>query len=195
MQNNYRDNAILAAALGLLCAGLFWFGVRPSINNFKQLNRTVSEQKNKIQQLLKRGQTVAANQKNLELVENRIEALNRSILSRGAELSFIESLENAAADNQLEQTINFDGQAETKLAGLETVPLTLQLQGRLENILSYLNALEMMDYYINIDKLEISTAAAKSTQKFSAPTAPESSADSAPESALTVKIDAKTYWK
>lgn len=83
----------------------------------------------------------------------------------------------------------FDNQQEEKI---KAIALKLEITGNLANTISYINTLEMLDYYININKIDINSAQRQSSKKFPGQLKPETEEQT---TNLSVRLDALTYWK
>ena len=187
---------LILIGLFALSLGLLGWVIRPAVKNIKENNDEISYQKEKLAKLLQEGQSVLENQKNLSLVKTNIQSLSSVWLRVGEELKFITDLEQAAAENNLEQVIYFDNTQGNDEIKIKVIPLELQITGELNNIMSYINALEALDYYINIDKVIINASLSRGTKRFSQQVKDEGVEETEQSvTNLSVRLNGLTYWQ
>ena len=130
----------------------------------------------------------------------RSDTLNGVFLITGEELGFITDLENVASKNNMKQIIDFDNSKYEITQDIKIIPLQLRLNGSLENLISYINSLEKLDYYIEINQIDINTSINKSKRKSSGLTMGnkkegEGEIEGEEDVELSIKLDGLTYWK
>ena len=146
---------IIFSLLALTSLGLLWWLILPAVSAIGQNASQIHEQREKLDKLLRQGQSIKENQKNVQAIKNEIGILQKIWLKNGDELEFITDLENTAEKNNLQQTITFDNTKAIEKNGNKVIPLELQLSGSLENILMHLAQIEAFDYYINFQNIDI----------------------------------------
>lgn len=197
-----KKHFLILLGLMLLMLALGWWLMRPAVKSIKENNNEISYQKEKLGRLLQQGQSVLENKKNLLAVEAEMDKLQEVWLQVGEELKFITDLEQAAAENDLKQVINFDNTKYSGETDIKVIPVGLDVQGELNNIMSYINALEAYDYYINMSKVEIRSASGQETKRFSQQIEEGEQGEGEEGEAvekivvnLTVHLEGLTYWK
>ena len=191
MKSNQK-NLLILSGLIILCLVLIWWVIKPAVASIRESDEEIYNQKEKLAQLLQGGQSVVENQKNLKMVEAEINRIKIVWLGIGDELKFITDLEEAAENNNLKQTINFNNNDYNDKVSVKMIPITLYVEGELENIMNYINDLESFDYYININKVEIKSQAKDRGRSLAKQVDKETEEEA---TKLSVKIDGITYWK
>ena len=175
---------------------LLWWVILPTISDIKQHNKQIADEKNKLFELLEQGQSVMENKKNLERLETEINNLDKIWLKTGNELLFITDLENIAKKYNLKQIIIFDNNKSTILTGstnIKKIPIELKISGRLDDIMGYINQLEVLDYYININIISMHNQK-ETSKKF--PSQINNADKIIPsEATISVNLSGTTYWK
>ncbi|NMC51725.1 type 4a pilus biogenesis protein PilO [Candidatus Kuenenbacteria bacterium] len=177
---------------------LIFFVIAPAANQIKKDKLLISAEKNNLKDLLALGQNITTNQKNLNYVEKNLEALGEPFLKKGEELKFITDLERIATENGIEQEILFNNDSGEAPGGAKIVPVEIRLNGGLHNTMNYINSLEKINYYININRIRInSSGTVNYTKKAGQQTAKDGKAEEVivEEHILSVNISAITYWK
>lgn len=177
---------------------LIFFVIAPAANQIKKDKLLISAEKNNLKDLLALGQNITTNQKNLNYVEKNLEALGEPFLKKGEELKFITDLERIATENGIEQEILFNNDSGETSGGAKIVPVEIRLNGGLYNTMNYINSLEKINYYININRIRInSSGAVNYAKKAGQQTAKDGKAEEVivEEYILSVNISAITYWK
>ncbi len=194
--NSNKKYIIIFISLIIFCLALLWWVTLPTINNIKQNNKKIASEKNNLFELLKQGQSVAKNKKNLEELETKINKLNKIWLKTGNELSFITDLENIAKKYNLEQTIVFDNNKNSLLSGstdIKKIPIELKISGKLDDIMDYINQLEILDYYISLNTINIQSQK-KISKNF--PAQINSDTETSEEKIIiSANLSGITYWK
>ncbi len=193
--NNNKKYIIIFITLMFFCLALLWWIILPTTSNIKQYSKQVMEEKNNLFKLLKQGQSVIENKKNLKQLGTEINNLDKVWLQTGNELSFITDLENIAKKYNLKQTIIFDNTKMTTLTGstnINKIPIELKISGELNNIMQYINQLEMLDYYISINTIDIHNQK-NINKKF--PSQINNDEITPEKNIISMDISGITYWK
>lgn len=189
MSNNRKYIASLAGLI-ILSLAMAWWVVKPAVSSVRRNKHEIDYQKQKLSELLVEGQSVVENQKNLAVVQVGIGEIDKVWLSLGNELKFITDLENAAKQSGVEQVINFDNTKTSGATEIKTIALELEVRGELPGIMSYIYALEALDYYINISRVEINALRAGAGKQFANQIEEEQEG-----AQLSVHLSGTTYWK
>jgi len=156
--NSNKKYIIIFTNLIIFCLILVWWIIFPTITDINHYNAQVADEKDNLSKLLKQGQSVVENRKNLERLQTEITSLDTVWLKTGEELAFITDLEKIANLYGLEQTIVFDNTnitAQTGASDIKIIPIELKITGEIDKIMLYINQLETLDYYINLTKINL----------------------------------------
>ncbi|HRY63656.1 MAG TPA: hypothetical protein P5267_03595 [Patescibacteria group bacterium] len=195
-----NKNFIILAALLIISILLITLGIAPTAKKILADNRAITEEKEKMNNLLLRGQNIVKNKNNLAVVEEQLALIENAYLQTGQELAFITDLEKTAAKNNIEQSIIFNNTEITEVNGLKAIPLSLQLTGGVEEIMNYINDLERFDYYIDIERISLSSqGVATSSRRAGEQSYQEQENDQKTNgqstATLSVSLQGLTYWK
>ena len=183
-------------ALFIISLLLICLVIRPSLKSIKDNNQKIIYQKQNLTELLSKGQSLAENQKNLKKIKADFDKLENVWLKAGNELGFITDLEKAAENNQLEQSISFDndkGDKETQATKTRMIPIGINLNGGLDEFINYMREIEALDYYININQVEISSHTNQAEyKKYAQQIYNELPKD---KTELSIKLIGLTFWK
>jgi hypothetical protein len=139
----------------------------PNTKKLSLITDEVMKNQSRLEQLQKSGHNKMEALNNYYSVKEGLPNLKDITPKRGEELAFITNLENFAEQNNLNQEINIylenneDNQQGLSLAGpgdkieKKSLPFQLILDGSYYNILSFLRDLELSEYYLNIEKIQI----------------------------------------
>lgn len=129
----------------------------PNLNNIKAISKKNNETKSQLEAMQKSNQSKEETEKNYHLIKNDLSTIEAVIPKRGEELSFITVLEEIANKNQLTQKINIilAKNEQTNSVDQEILPFQITLDGNFYNFLNYLVDLELSQYYLNIEKVQI----------------------------------------
>ena len=170
----------------LIIGGLIYFVVMPTINDIKKMGEDIENQRIDLEQKYIKGQSLRQLTENLKKIEPQLVILDQIFIKQDYELDFITRLEEIAAQNNVSQTINLNTAKINKDKSYQTLPLRLSAQGDYKNMINYLINLEALDYYINIDSMDLTSA---STKLSAAPEAQTTFSN------VNLTISANTYWK
>lgn len=194
--NSNRKYILIFSGLVIFCIVLLWGVILPTLTDIKSYNNQIDQEKIKLSKLLKQGQSVVENKKNLKQLKSEINILDTAWLKTGDELIFITDLENIAEKNNLEQNIVFDNTKITALTGstdIKTIPIELKINGQMNDIMHYINQLEALDYYINLTKIDLHSQN-NNTKKY--PTQINADEQITPEDTmLSANLSGITYWQ
>jgi len=170
----------------LIISGLIYFVVMPTINDIKKMGEEIENQRIDLEQKYIKGQSLKQLTENLKKTEPQLVILDQIFIKQDHELDFITKLEEIATQNNVAQTINLDIAKINKDKSYQALPLRLSARGNYKNIMNYLISLEALNYYINIDSTDLSSASAKQSA------VPEGQTTF---SNIGLTISANTYWK
>ncbi len=152
---NIHSRVIATISVALL-GGVALLGLVawPSYTHIKNLNDQIYQERVDLEKLYLKGQILKQTIKEYEEVKPVVGKLNNIYLKPNDELAFITKLEDAAQATNVKQNLTLGLQDPKKPAN--QLPVQLQINGNLTDFISYLQALEALDYYINIDNLRLS---------------------------------------
>ncbi len=170
----------------LIIGGLVYFVVIPTINDIKKMGKKIENQRIDLEQKYIKGQSLRQLTENLKKIEPQLVVLDQIFIKQDYELEFITKLEEIADQNNVAQTINLNTAKINKDKSYQALPLRLSTRGNYKNIMNYLISMEALNYYINIDSMDLSSASTKLSATPEAQTT---------FSNISLTISANTYWK
>lgn len=129
------------------------------------------------------------NNKEMELVDSDIQKLDDVFVSYDNDLKFIETLEKVAIDNKINQKISLGSVKNEEDSEFEKITLEISAEGSFLNIMNYLISLETLNYYVNVNFLDISSSNSQIVNNELLGNKPSASHK------VICKIIADTYWK
>ena len=192
-----NKNLIIFGTLLIISILLISFGVAPTANKIIADKKIIIEEKNKMNDLLLKGQNIIKNKNNITKIEDQLKLLDDAYLKIGEELTFITDLEEVAAKNNIEQTIIFNNTESTEINSAKAIAISLQLSGGVKEIMSYINDLEKFDYYIDITKINLSSRGLTTSNKRAGEQTYEGllKPEEEPTAILSANLSGLTYWK
>ena len=89
----------------------------------------------------------------IKQVESNIDGINGALIEPGQELEFVRALETIARNNQIKMEINSDFIGSKMSKEVQQIPIKLNLTGNYQQIVQFLQDIESLPYYYNIDSL------------------------------------------
>ncbi len=166
-------------------AGIIWFVVIPSINDIKNIKNEIEAQRIGLEIKYKKGQSLKKLSEDLRTVSPQISELDKIFIDEDNVLEFITAMEKIAGENRVSQNINLLSSKSSQQNGYKKTPLQITTEGEFIDQLNYLINLEALDYYININSLELTYSGSK-------PSVPGARTGG---SNVSMLIFADTYWK
>lgn len=141
--------------LVLIVGSIIAFSIWPNIQKIKWINIEIKAQKEELEMgLVKLSRSFASGE--LRAVSAKLTELDKLFIKKGHEIDFIAMLENIAKENNIKQKLNINNLEEiNNCKGYKKAPLQIFTQGSFLDAMNYLAELERLDYYINIDKIDI----------------------------------------
>lgn len=174
---------IIITSLGVILTslGIFYFIITPTQKKIKNLKNEILIQKINFEKNLEEVRNSNKINEQFSKITPDLEKLENTSINKNNKLEFITTIENIAHKNNLIQKIDLTPAGNIKI--FEKTKLSLTLSGEYMNFIKYLSDINKLDYYINIQSIEIS--------KISSPKTMEQQK----ESNLHIKINADTYWR
>lgn len=173
---------MLIATIG----GLIYFVVMPTISDIKKMGEEIENQRIDLEQKYIKGQSLRKLTENLKKIEPQLVVLDQIFISQNHELEFITALEELANQNNISQKINLQELPKDGNKAYQKTPLQISAKGNFINLMNYLIDLEALNYYININSINLSSA-------YTAPSA--ASDEQTVFSNINIALSADTYWK
>ncbi|MFZ5391227.1 MAG: hypothetical protein ACOZAJ_03065, partial [Patescibacteria group bacterium] len=145
----------LAAGLTVGLAGLTALAtvvliIWPNIQTIFNLNQQIMAERESLEMLYQRGQKIRQTTAQLEKIKPSLSDLETMFIKPEDELSFVTTLETIAQQNKVNQKITLRPK-EDKTIKNKDLNLQIQTTGQFNDLLDYLNDLEKMNYYLNLD--------------------------------------------
>lgn len=175
----------------LIIIGVAYLIIWPTLNDIKQLRANIITQKIDLEKKIVREKNMNILSEKLKKIEPQLKKFNQIFINQNRELEFITTIEGIAGKNQITQKINLNPASAQNEQIYKKIPLTLDAQGKFQNLMKYLTNLETLNYYINIKSLEI-TAGQNVGAVFQ-----RTKTNNAKQSTdnINIKILADTHWK
>lgn len=142
-------------------AAIIIFIIIPTINDIRDISRSIYNERVDLERKYLRGQLLKKTIKDFEKIKPQEEKLSSIFVKTGQELELITLLEDIANKNQVDLKINL--KTTQKQQKIPSLTLEIKIEGNYLNTLSYLNDLERLNYYFNVENLQISTYGQEST--------------------------------
>src|SRR3989339_938720 len=149
----YQKKFLISIGVTLVVMlGLVGLIIYPALRQINQIKVDISNEKDKLERKLNLGLNLKNIQRDLASIENEIGQLDHIFIAENHELEFITTLENLASKNQIMLNINPDftitKEDSTKI---KTIPVQLNISGSYNQILKFLQDVETLPYYYNVD--------------------------------------------
>ncbi len=174
----------------IIILSLVYFIVAPTIKDIKTMGNSIEAQREDLEKKYIKGQSLKKLTENLNKIEPKLELLNQIFINKNRELEFITSLEKEANKNQIGQKINLSSLEKTENQNFGKTNLQLFTKGNFIKQLQYLKDLEQLNYYININVIELSPLTSGEQLKMFG----QESQAAAGQTNLNMYISADTYW-
>jgi len=112
-----------------------------------------------------------------------VDEINSIFLKKGEEIGFIDTLENLAKQNNCELTINLN---EPEMSDYSQLLITLKIKGNISSVISFVNAIERQNFYLNYQDINIATE--MTTENIT-------NESTAASDILSTEISAISYWQ
>ncbi len=132
-----------------------------------------------------KGQSLSKLTKNLETIEPQISIIDQIYITDDNVLKFITTLEKNASANGVTQKINLNPAKTKEIDGYMKNPLQINTSGSFKNQLNYLLSLEAINYYVNINTLELNLGSRRAI----------SEDGQISDGRINMQIFADTFWK
>lgn len=141
------------------------FIIYPTVNDINKMKSDIETQLIDLEVKYQKGQNLKKLMENLEIIEPKLESLNKIYINSDKVLEFITSLEEVSSNNNITQKINLSTANSIEENNYKKIPLQIYTMGKFNDQLKYLSSLESLNYYINIKNMEISAQSSANNQE------------------------------
>ena len=154
--NLLKKYGIPVSALLILVVTLGYI-VLPSVKHIDELSDQIFQERTKLEELYLKGQSLKRSTEEYRKIKNEIKELENIFITKEQELNLITQLETLANETNIEQELIIKETKEiNKKADEEKMFIALNIQGEYTNIINYLEQIEVLDLYVNFDKVKFS---------------------------------------
>lgn len=164
---------------------IIYFIIIPSVRDIKNIKNEIEIQRTDLERKYLKGQNLRRMSEKLKKAEEKIHILDQVFISQNFGLEFITTLEEVASRNNVTQKINLLSSLDPDDSLYKIIPIQLFSQGNFVQQLGYLVNLEILNYYINIKSLELSSNPKKIL----------TSNEEVSQNNVNMLISADTYWQ
>jgi len=182
----YQNKITLSALIFLVAVlGLIYFLIAPTVKNVKTIKTKTENQRLEAEKNYAQGQDLKKLKDNIKAVEPRLGEIEQVFIKKDDTLSFITSLEAAAAKNNVTEKAKLG--EETALGqSYSQLPLQLEVRGSFAGLIGFISDLEKLKNYIDLNSLQITALNSGS---------PPPAGTSTTTKTLVTQIYANTYWE
>lgn len=178
--------AILACFLSVVFV-LVYSIIVPTVRQIKEMRKNIEAQREDLEKKYIKGQSLRQLTENLIKIEPELKLLDQIFINQNRELEFITSIENQASKNRVSQKINLSEPQKYENWNFQKAGLQIYAKAGFIDLVKYLNGIEHLNYYINVQTLELFPAS-EEQPKIGAKQSPSGIKN------LNMYIEADTYW-
>jgi len=153
--------------------------ILPTLSDIKGMESEIEAQRVDLEKKYIKGQSLKKLAENLKKIEPNMAVFDQVFINQGRALEFITTLEDIANRHSISQKLNLMTEKSIVANSYTKTPLNFIVEGAFIDVMGYLADIENLNYYININSMEISTIKGKEESP----------------SRVSVQILANTYWK
>lgn len=127
--------------------------IYPTIKNILLINKQIMDERLELESKLAMGLNIKKTSESLEKIKQNMGQLELILVEPGQELSLIQKIEGEAAKNNLEIKIQSDFQKQSLNKNIDQVSLSLEITGSFVDTMKFIEAMEDMPYYYNIENI------------------------------------------
>ncbi|MEI6288064.1 MAG: type 4a pilus biogenesis protein PilO [bacterium] len=152
--------AINVLLLLVVLLGLTFGIIVPSFNAIINDSKKVSIERLALEKKIAANSDIKKTKAQLEEVEKQINQLDKIYIIKNHELEFINYLDNLSTKNGITASFNPDFTiANNAKKNIQTIPLRINASGDYAKLMLWLQSIEAMPYYFNIDEINFSNQA------------------------------------
>ena len=178
---SYQEKIIISTLIFLALAfGLAYFLIAPAFSNMEKVKAQIGQESLEAENNYKQGQDLKKMAENIKVVEPRLSEIEQIFIKKDDPSSFITSLEESMAKNNVTEITAPVLGAESPLGEYYTkIPLNLYVRGNTAGIYGFIANLETQNKYININSLQMTAIGSEKGEA----------------KMLSAQISADTYWE
>ncbi|HOY56255.1 MAG TPA: hypothetical protein PLH37_02410 [bacterium] len=127
---------------------IFFITVIPSVKKIILLNNRIFEERKQLEEIYLKGQSLTEAKEKYTAVKKETTQLDDVFITKGNELGLITALEKIADNNKVIQNLDIDNK---KTDPQTKILISLEVRGTYRNLLNYLQAIEALNLYFNIE--------------------------------------------
>lgn len=192
----HKDIAIISISI-IITTGAIFTLIIPTMNDILTFKAEISAKKEELTTLQTEGNTIHKFLKDYNEIKRNIPELNKTTLKYGNELNFIQKLEALAEEGGVDLQIKFDTNLiqNNTTSIIYNIPLNLKADGNYLDILTLLNKLEKLNYYITTKSIRFNSLSREISIPGFPRLAPLSKEVEQNKSEIHSEINATTYWE
>ncbi|MDA3840174.1 MAG: type 4a pilus biogenesis protein PilO [Patescibacteria group bacterium] len=183
---NYKQKVLLGLTSNFVIAFLIsYFFVFSYINRVEEASILLINHRVEFETKLIKEEKFSKISKNLTKIELDLRKIEKAFIDTNNKLEFITMFEGLADRTGIDMKMNINFE---KISSKDSsAPLTLTLNGPYDNLMNFLVSVENLNYYINVNNIDIKNSNIASSRTV----APNQNRDNS----LTMQLSALTYWK
>ena len=156
----------------LVTIGLWFVVISPAIIKIKSYNFDIHDKRVTLKILQKQKEQTDLLERDYKKTQEDTKKISQVFIFRERTLDFISLIENIASEYQISQEISLEELGKSS-GDIQKLTLQLNLKGDFINLIKYINKVETLDYYVDINSLNFSRQ----------------------EGGVSSNIVSSTYWK
>lgn len=162
---------------------IIFFVILPSSKEIDSIQTNIQDQYLELEKKYLKGQSLKKLNENLNKIEPQSKKLDNIFIQSDNQLNFITMLEGIAKENQLTQKVDLG--TPINLVSYKKIPLQINVQGNFYKQMAYLEKLESLEYYININSIELTPLSTLNGQN----------SESGSDEKTNMQLSVDTFWK
>lgn len=144
---------------------IVYFIMIPTIIDIKKISQSIYAERVDLEKKYQKGQLLKETIENFSKIKSEKEKFEKSFITEGKELEFINALEKISENYGVSQNISLQKNQEktSEKNFYYQLPLQMTLSGDFISILKYLSELETISYYFNIPTVNITAKDGQTT--------------------------------
>lgn len=146
----YRSAFILAAVLLGVTAG----AIVPATLSLRRIRAEITQERAVIEEQYAQRSFLRQTVANLQQIRGSTQLLNQYAIREGQELRFVQSLEDIAAANGVEQYLQLETANQREITPWQRViPVTVRVRGDFADVVRYFRATEQLPYHLQFTSI------------------------------------------
>lgn len=135
-----------------LVVAAFMYGVLNAHQMNQVMSQEIIDERSKQDLILDRGVYLASQNWQIDFGGANRDVISSSFIPKSEALSFITQLETLAEERGLQPRFDL-GQVDSQLETVQRLPLKISVNGSYQRLLEYINSLEKLPYYLQIQDI------------------------------------------